>query len=125
MSAHACAVTSAATDAPTSYVTVFGASLGEVLAGDGSKLPEAFANVAFCEDWRERALSAARTWLRPHAQASLLGLVPMGTSRGEWNFNIQHKRVLNFENAVSDSDNVKQDMSIDVYGREQQAEDTK
>jgi phosphoenolpyruvate carboxylase len=30
---------------------------------------------------------------------------------------VDEKRVLNFENVVNDDDNIKQDMSIDVYGR--------
>ena len=28
--------------------------------------------------------------------------------------------MLNFENEVSDADNIKQDMSIDVYGRQEE-----
>ena len=45
-------------------------------------------------------------------------LVPLGQTRRKFNFNIEEKRVLNFENEVNDSDNIKQDMSIDVYGRQ-------
>lgn len=42
-------------------------------------------------------------------------------SRDDWNFNVEsHQRILNFENVVSDDDNVKQDISIDVYGREKE-----
>ena len=44
-------------------------------------------------------------------------LVPLGQTRTKFNFNLDEKRVLNFENEVSDDDNIKQDMSIDVYGR--------
>jgi phosphatidylinositol glycan class S len=44
-------------------------------------------------------------------------LVPLGKVRTNFNFNLDNKRVLNFENVVTDDDNVKQDMSIDVYGR--------
>jgi phosphatidylinositol glycan class S len=43
--------------------------------------------------------------------------VPLGKVRANFNFNLDNKRVLNFENVVTDDDNVKQDMSIDVYGR--------
>jgi len=43
--------------------------------------------------------------------------VPLGQTRTKFNFNLDEKRVLNFENEVSDDDNIKQDMSIDVYGR--------
>eukprot|EP00882_Tetradesmus_deserticola_P028143 GHRQ01031331.1.p2 GENE.GHRQ01031331.1~~GHRQ01031331.1.p2 ORF type:complete len:119 (+),score=54.11 GHRQ01031331.1:218-574(+) len=44
-------------------------------------------------------------------------IVPLGKVRANFNFSLDNKRVLNFENVVTDDDNVKQDMSIDVYGR--------
>ena len=47
------------------------------------------------------------------------GILPLGSVRKDWNFSLQDKRVLNFENEVSDSDNIKQDISIDVYGRKE------
>lgn len=43
--------------------------------------------------------------------------MPLGKVRSTFNFSLDNKRVLNFENVVTDDDNVKQDMSIDVYGR--------
>jgi len=43
--------------------------------------------------------------------------VPLGQTKGKWNYNLDEKRVLNFENVVNDDDNIKQDLSIDVYGR--------
>lgn len=49
-------------------------------------------------------------------------LVPLGQTKSNFNFNLDEKRVLNFENEVSDSDNIKQDMSIDVYGRKDEEE---
>ncbi len=42
--------------------------------------------------------------------------------RSNFNFTLEDKRVLNFENVVDDSDNIKQDISIDVYGRKEKAE---
>lgn len=44
--------------------------------------------------------------------------MPLNAVRDSFNFNLDQKRVLNFEHVVSESDNIKQDMSIDVYGRE-------
>lgn len=44
-------------------------------------------------------------------------IVPLGQTKSSFNYSIDDKRVLNFENVVNDDDNVKQDMSIDVYGR--------
>lgn len=49
--------------------------------------------------------------------SSCRDLVPLGQTKSNFNFNLDEKRVLNFENEVSDADNIKQDMSIDVYGR--------
>lgn len=51
--------------------------------------------------------------------------MPLGQTRTKFNFNLDEKRVLNFENEVSDEDNIKQDMSIDVYGRKDKDEETK
>ena len=50
-------------------------------------------------------------------------IVPLGQNKSNFNYNLDEKRVLNFENVVDDSDNVKQDMSIDVYGRKQDGDD--
>ena len=44
-------------------------------------------------------------------------IVPLGSTRNKFNYNLDEKRVLNMENVVKDEDNIKQDMSIDVYGR--------
>lgn len=49
--------------------------------------------------------------------------MPLGKVRGNWNFNLDDKRILNFENVVNDSDNIKQDMSIDVYGRQKEEDE--
>lgn len=43
--------------------------------------------------------------------------MPLGGVRSDFNFSTEDKRVLNMENVVSDDDNIKQDLSIDVYGR--------
>jgi len=43
--------------------------------------------------------------------------VPLGGQRAGFNFNLDDKRVVNMVNEVKDEDNIKQDMSIDVYGR--------
>lgn len=44
-------------------------------------------------------------------------IVPLGQVKGNFNYNLDNKRVINFENVVNDDDNIKQDISIDVYGR--------
>jgi hypothetical protein len=48
--------------------------------------------------------------------------VPLGQKKGNWNYNLDDKRVLNFEYVVNDDDNIKQDINIDVYGRAEKAE---
>ncbi len=53
--------------------------------------------------------------------------MPLGRTKSNFNYNLDEKRVLNFENIVNDDDNIKQDISIDVYGRaekEESAEET-
>ena len=48
--------------------------------------------------------------------------MPLDTVRSNFNYSTDQKRVLNFEHVVSESDNIKQDMSIDVYGRQDKEE---
>ena len=50
-------------------------------------------------------------------------IVPLGRSKSKFNYNLDEKRVLNFENVVNDDDNIKQDISIDVYGRAEKADE--
>ena len=51
--------------------------------------------------------------------------MPLGKVRTAFNFSLEDKRVLNLEVEVSDADNVKQDISIDVYGRKEKVEKEK
>jgi len=112
--------------ARTAFKVVAGVTFDEATCGELSKLPaclQAYDGVTFGEDFLHRASAAARTWQRPHSQENLLGIVPVGEERSDWNFDhTRHKRILNYENKVSDDDNIKQDMSIDVYGRQSEEE---
>lgn len=49
--------------------------------------------------------------------------MPVGVVRSDFNYKIEDKRVLNHENDVKDEDNIKQDLSIDVYGRKKDDEE--
>ena len=49
--------------------------------------------------------------------------MPLGQAKSNFNFSVSEKRVLNAENIVRDDDNIKQDISIDVYGRKGKDED--
>lgn len=48
--------------------------------------------------------------------------MPLGGQRSGFNFNLDDKRVMNMVSEVKDEDNIKQDMSIDVYGRKEAEE---
>ncbi|KAF8067372.1 Ferredoxin-1 [Scenedesmus sp. PABB004] len=106
-----------AAGAKTSFKLATGVSFGDASARDKARLPGEFADAVFCDEWAYRLNAAARTWQRPHAQDNLMDIVPLGKVRSAFNFSLDNKRVLNFDNVVTDDDNVKQDMSIDVYGR--------
>ncbi|KAJ9505058.1 hypothetical protein QJQ45_021403, partial [Haematococcus lacustris] len=111
-----------ATGAQTSFKVVAGVTLGTALARDLSQLPAELQSGRFCDTWDVRCEAAARTWTRPHAQDNLMDLVPLGRVRGSFNFSLEDKRVLNLTVEIKDEDNVKQDMSIDVYGRKEKSE---
>ena len=49
--------------------------------------------------------------------------MPLGRTKNSFNYSVDEKRVLNFENVVNDDDNIKQDISIDVYGRAEKLEE--
>ncbi|EFJ42574.1 hypothetical protein VOLCADRAFT_107210 [Volvox carteri f. nagariensis] len=113
-----------ANGARTSYKMVTGVSFGDAMNRNRDVLPDAFRDAPFCENYEFRCEAAARTWQRPHAQDNLMDIVPLGKARSNFNFSLEDKRILNMDNVVNDSDNIKQDMSIDVYGRKK-ADDLK
>eukprot|EP00448_Togula_jolla_P014136 CAMPEP_0170585514 /NCGR_PEP_ID=MMETSP0224-20130122/9254_1 /TAXON_ID=285029 /ORGANISM="Togula jolla, Strain CCCM 725" /LENGTH=278 /DNA_ID=CAMNT_0010909003 /DNA_START=75 /DNA_END=912 /DNA_ORIENTATION=+ len=107
--------------AQTSYEAFIGTNVGAVLAQDISAYPEELLcghEAQFAENLEFRTGCAARTWMREHAMDVVKAFAPEGKVRTGFNTSTQHKRILNFVNEVKDSDNIKQDMSIDVYGRE-------
>eukprot|EP00887_Chlorella_sp_A99_P001490 scaffold8.g1490.t1 len=103
-----------ANGAKTCYQHVFSLTLGDALQRSKAALPKEFAAGMFCEEFEARADAAARTWMRPHALDNLLDIVPLGQVKSAFNYSTDDKRVINFENVVSDSDNIKQDISIDA-----------
>ncbi|DBB17199.1 TPA: hypothetical protein ACH3X3_014262 [Trebouxia sp. C0006] len=111
-----------AAGAKTCFKHVTSLRFEEAMTKDRSTLPDTFAEGLFCKDFDFRCGASARTWQRSHAQDNLLDIVPLGQNKSNFNYNLDEKRVLNFENVVDDSDNVKQDMSIDVYGRQKDDE---
>jgi hypothetical protein len=127
-----------ANGARTSFRFAAGTTLGALMRGGsaGDALPEEYAGASLCQNWARRVEAAARTWQRPHAQDHLMDIAPLppraaaggaggparAKARGGFNFSLDDKRVLNSVNVVTDADNVKQDISIDVYGRAEAAE---
>ncbi|KAL3692250.1 hypothetical protein R1sor_005901 [Riccia sorocarpa] len=101
----------------TCYKHAHATTLGVALKQDISLLPPEFQVARFAEEFDFRTKCASRTWKRDHAREFLMKLVPTDGVRSDWNFSLEDKRVLNMENVVRDEDNIKQDISIDVYGR--------
>jgi hypothetical protein len=106
----------------TCYKCVTATTLGVALKEDLSLFPVEIQAGTVCDEFNFRAKCASRTWKRDHPQQNLLHLVPKDGVKSDYNFNLTDKRVLNAEVVVNDADNIKQDMSIDVYGRQKEEE---
>jgi hypothetical protein len=91
---------------PTSYWLAWATTLGTVLVDDQPQRLDQFPpETQFCDEFAFRAIAAARTYKsRPAAQAH----IPQGTTRQDFNFSTERKRVLNSERIVRTEDNVKQ-----------------
>jgi len=109
---------------PTSYKRVIGLTCADLFIGDDLRAPEGInieslralakgETVSECEDMLIRSMAAARTFKR-RVEAQI---IPLGEVADDFNFNTDKKRVLNQVFEPSFADNVKQDKSIDVYGR--------
>lgn len=91
---------------PTSYQTAIATTMGTVFSGDTPQLPSTFpATAQFCDEFVDRAIAAARTYkVRPVAQEH----IPVGSSRSDFQYSVERKRVLNSQRLVRTEDNVKQ-----------------
>lgn len=91
---------------PTSYEFAVATTLGAVLSGEEPQLlPDFPPETQFCDDFAYRAVAAARTFKsRPEAQAH----IPMGTTKTDFNYSTERKRVLNSDRIIKTEDNVKQ-----------------
>lgn len=91
---------------PTSYQLAYATTLGTVLSGDTPQKPAEFpADTQLCDDFAERVIAAVRTYKRrPQAQS----FIPLGTTRQDFNFSTERKRVLNSQRIIRTEDNVKQ-----------------
>ena len=91
---------------PTSYEMALATTLGAVLAGETLQRPDGFPEDAqFCDEFVQRAIAAARTY---KAKTAAQAHVPPGTTRQDFNYSTERKRVLNSQRIVRAEDNVKQ-----------------
>lgn len=89
---------------PTSYQLAVATTLGAVLPDE--QLPAGFpADAQFCDEFAYRATSAARTY---KAKSVAQDLIPAGTTRTDFNYSTERKRVLNSQRIIRTEDNVKQ-----------------
>lgn len=91
---------------PTSYSLACSTTLGELIGGETLQKPAEFPpQTQFCDDFASRAIAAARTYnSRPEAQLH----IPLGTTRKDFNYSTERKRVLNQTRVVRREDDVKQ-----------------
>lgn len=92
---------------PTSYKLACATTVGCVLSREEApqKLEGFPASAQFSDEFVQRAIAAARTYkVRPVAQSH----IPQGTTRDDFKFSTERKRVLNMQRVVTKEDNVKQ-----------------
>ena len=91
---------------PTSYRLAYASTLGAVLFGDTPQKLAIFPESAqFGEEFAQRAIAAARTYKRRKIAQSH---IPQGTTRDDFKYSIERKRILNAKRVVTKEDNVKQ-----------------
>lgn len=91
---------------PTSYQRACATTLGAVLAGETLQKPDGFPESAqFADEFAQRAIAAARTYKRREVAQSH---IPQGTTRDDFKYSTERKRVLNITRVVNKEDNVKQ-----------------
>jgi hypothetical protein len=93
---------------PTSYQMACSTTLGEIFQDDTVKIPDNLsseAEINLCDRFAERVAAATRTYKsRPEAKEH----IPLGTTKQDFNYSLERKRVLNNSTVVSTEDNVKQ-----------------
>lgn len=91
---------------PTSYKLACATTLGAILGSEQLQLPDGFPESArFSDEFVQRAIAAARTYKsRVVAQSP----IPLGTTRKDFNYSTERKRVLNLKRTITKEDNIKQ-----------------
>ena len=93
---------------PTSYQLACSTTLADIFQADEVKVPQQLQGnekVSLCDRFAERVAAATRTYKsRPQAK----DIIPLGTTKQDFNYSLERKRVLNNSRVVSNDDNVKQ-----------------
>lgn len=93
---------------PTSYQLACSTTLADIFQSDEIQIPQELrgdGNVSLCDRFAERVAAATRTYKsRPQAK----DIIPLGTTKQDFNYSLERKRVLNNSRTVSSDDNVKQ-----------------
>ena len=93
---------------PTSYRLACSKTLADIFQSDEVKIPSELqgdSSINLCDRFAERVAAATRTYKsRPQAKE----IIPLGTTKQDFNYSLERKRVLNNSRVVSTDDNVKQ-----------------
>lgn len=90
---------------PTSYKLALATTIGDVVTQLPQK-PQGFPDSAqFSDEFVQRAIAAARTYKRRDVAQTH---IPPGTTRDDFKYSTERKRVLNMSRTVTADDNVKQ-----------------
>lgn len=93
---------------PTSYELACAKTLAEVFEDDVAQIPQELqieGEINLCDRFAERVAAATRTYkTRPEAKLH----IPLGSTKQDFNYSLERKRVLNNSRVVSTEDNVKQ-----------------
>jgi hypothetical protein len=90
---------------PTSYKLALATTIGDIVSQLPQK-PAGFPDSAqFSDEFVFRAIAAARTYKRRDVAQTH---IPLGTTRDDFKYSIERKRVLNMSRIVTTDDNVKQ-----------------
>ncbi len=90
---------------PTSYKLALATTIGDIVTQLPQK-PAGFPSSAqFGDEFVPRAIAAARTYKRRDVATTH---IPLGTTRDDFKYSTERKRVLNMSRTVTTDDNVKQ-----------------
>jgi hypothetical protein len=90
---------------PTSYKLALATTIGDIVNQLPEKPPGFPPSAQFSDEFVPRAIAAARTYKRRDVAQTH---IPLGTTRDDFKYSTERKRVLNMSRTVTTDDNVKQ-----------------